>query len=50
MKKALAIILATLAISANAQMYTNTYMMNGKTVTCTTTCIGNGQSCTTSCF
>jgi hypothetical protein len=50
MKKAIAIILATLAFSANAQMYTNTYMMNGKMVTCTTTCFGNGQQCTTSCF
>jgi hypothetical protein len=50
MKKALAIILATLAISANAQFYTNTYNVGNKTVVCTTSCVGNGQSCTTSCF
>ena len=49
MKKALAIILATLSISASAQMYTNTYISNGRTVTCTTTCSGPNM-CTTSCF
>ena len=50
MKKAIAIILATLAMSASAQISTHSYFINGKSVTCTTTCMGNGQSCTTSCF
>jgi hypothetical protein len=50
MKKAIAIVLATLAFSASAQMSTHTYMVGNKMMTCTTTCLGNGQSCTTSCF
>jgi hypothetical protein len=50
MKKSIAIILATLALSASAQMSTHTYIQNGRTVTCTTSCYGNGQQCTTSCF
>ena len=50
MKKAIAIILATLAFNASAQMSTHTYWVNGKAVTCTTSCFGNGQSCTTNCF
>lgn len=47
--KKLVFVLALIAVSAHAQFYTNTYNYNGRTVTCTTSCI-NGQNCTTSCF
>lgn len=50
MKKATAILLAMLAFAANAQISTHSYNVNGKTVVCTTSCFGNGQSCTTSCY
>jgi hypothetical protein len=49
MKKAIAIVLATLAFSASAQMSTHTYMVGNKMMTCTTTCSGPNM-CTTSCF
>lgn len=48
MKKLILIAFLMVSGSAMAQMYTNTYIVNGRTVSCTTTCYGN--NCTTSCF
>ncbi len=49
MKKTLiGICLATIATMTWAACSTHTYMINGRTVTCTTCCYGS--NCTTNCF
>lgn len=48
MKYLLAVVLFSIATISSAQISTHTYIVNGKMVTCTTTCYGN--SCTTSCI
>ena len=50
MKTLIGISLAFASFVAQAQMSTHTYWVNGKAVTCTTSCFGNGQQCTTNCF
>jgi len=48
MKYLLTIVLFSITTISSAQMTTHTYTVNGKTVTCTTSCYGN--NCTTSCY
>jgi hypothetical protein len=48
MKYLLAVILFAVTTISSAQMYSHTYIVNGRMVTCTTTCYGN--NCTTSCI
>jgi len=48
-KIVLAVLLAGATTVAYAACSTHTYMLNGKMVTCTTCCYGNGN-CNTTCF